>query len=190
MRHGFSVSNELGIIACDESSITEYGLTEVGRQQAANVAQKFRPLAEGVPVIISSDYLRARQTADIFAAEFGAQVVADKRLRERNFGDLHGADFVNFKKVWNVTDDMPDATPYNAESTRALVNRVQAVIDAAEETYSGKTIVLVSHGDPLVAINSYYINGGFGPKARYMDNAEIRALKNPNPIITPKVLLD
>ena len=187
MRHGFSESNEQGIIACDESSVTKYGLTDVGRQQAVEAAAVFKDQINSKPVIISSDYLRAHQTALILAEQFGVEVTLDKRLRERNFGTLNGTDFANYKKVWNVSDDDPDATPFEAESTRQLVARVQAVIDEVELTHNGQTIVLVSHGDPLIAINSYFVNGGFGPEVHYMGNAEIRPLKNPTPSITTKL---
>ncbi len=184
MRHGFSLSNEQGIIACDDSSITQYGLTQTGKDQAASAAQTFKQIVKTAPLIISSDYLRAHQTAQILADAFDTRVILDRRLRERDFGQLNGTDFANYKKVWNVSDDDPDATPFDAESTRAVVSRVQAVIGEAESKYTDQTIVLVSHGDPLIAINSYYINDGFGAEMHYMGNAEIRPLKNPTPSVT------
>ena len=184
MRHGFSESNELGIIACDDSSLSKYGLTDVGKQQVKVVAQKFKKLINTKPVIISSDYLRAYQTAKVLADEFGVEAISDKRLRERDFGDLNGTDFTNYKKVWKASDYHPDATPFNAESTRNMVGRVKGVITWAEKNYNNRTVVLVSHGDPLSSANSYFINSDFSSEVHHIGNAEIRPLKNTTPSVT------
>ncbi len=63
-------------------------LNEEGRAQASRVAEdlKERPLTG----ILSSDLLRARQTADAIAAPHGLEVQTTDRLREVHVGDLEG----------------------------------------------------------------------------------------------------
>src|SRR5205807_6477394 len=61
-------------------------LNERGREQARELAGQI----DGVDVIYSSDLARARETAEILAAELGIEVHVDQRLRERGFGAWEG----------------------------------------------------------------------------------------------------
>jgi probable phosphoglycerate mutase len=101
MRHGESKANASGIIVgrIETDRGGDYGLSELGRRQAAAAAR-----ACGLPadtVICSSDFSRARQTAEIVRAQLGAPpVVAAPALRERCFGDLEGSATGNYARVW------------------------------------------------------------------------------------------
>ena len=177
MRHAESEPNLQGLIACDpEKSIDKNGLTVKGRRQAQDSVQLFKPKASSKPIIISSDFLRAYETAQIAAKVFVTDVQLDPRLRERNFGEFSGESVSNYEEVWAISDKDPDATPYGAESARSVLDRVTDVIRDCENRYVDKDIMLVSHGDPLVIVYSYFQHGSLDKIVHHFSNAEIRPI--------------
>lgn len=67
-------------------------LTPAGRAAAVRIARTLReqiPAGAGVEVF-SSDLLRASQTAEEVAREFGAEPILDRRLREKSYGEAEG----------------------------------------------------------------------------------------------------
>lgn len=176
MRHGWSESNELHVIACSpERSLEGFGLTKKGKRQVQQAAKAFTKIVHQTPIIYSSDFLRARQTAEAAADVFGTSILFDSRLRERNLGKLDGASADDYYKVWDAEPD-PDARPLHSESLRQMVDRVKSLIEDCEQKYNEKVVLFVSHGDPLVAINSYIIHGDYRPPIHYMGNGEIRRI--------------
>ena len=106
LRHGQSAANVSGTISSDPALATvAHGLTETGQEQAASASGAMAPglswagSSSGLThlVIYSSDFTRAWETAQIFAAGVrggwggtGKVVVGptpELRLRERWFGD-------------------------------------------------------------------------------------------------------
>ena len=177
MRHGESESNVLKLIASDPvGSVAKNGLTQNGRQQALKFANIFADEHDTKPIIISSDLLRASQTAQILAEVCKVDFKYDERLRERDFGKLDKQSIDNYTKIWEVSDQDPDATPYDAESSRSVLVRVKSVIDGCEVRYKSRSVVLVSHGDPLVIACSYFQHGTLTKIVHHFANAEIRRL--------------
>ena len=101
MRHGQSKANVAGIIVSgiENDRLGDWGLSELGREQVLAAARDC-----GLPadtLICSSDFSRARQTAEIVRARLGAPpVVVAAALRERCFGDLEGTATGNYARVW------------------------------------------------------------------------------------------
>lgn len=184
MRHGWSESNEQHVIACSpEGSLEGFGLTEKGRNQAKQAAEAFSKIVNQEPIIYSSDFLRALQTAEAVAGVCHSNVITDVRLRERNLGELDGASADDYYKVWDAEPD-PDAHPLNSESLRQMVGRVKSLIDDCEQKYNERVVMFVSHGDPLVAINSYVMHGDYRPPIHYIGNAEIRRIDEATPTVS------
>src|SRR4029453_13404024 len=105
VRHGQSQGNvardaahEAGLSVIDlDTRDVDVPLSELGRQQAEGAGRWFASLSdeEQPEVIISSPYVRARQTSRIICdagALIGgpAKTVVDERLREREFGVFDG----------------------------------------------------------------------------------------------------
>ena len=63
-------------------------LNERGRAQARALAESVRP--RGIVAVYSSHLARARETADIVAAELGVEVTVDERLAESRRGKWEG----------------------------------------------------------------------------------------------------
>jgi probable phosphoglycerate mutase len=149
MRHGQSKANAAGVIV---SSIEadrggDYGLTAAGREQAL-AAARASGLGAGT-VICASDFARATQTARIVAGCVGADgVTLAPELRERYFGVLDGAPAAGYQRVWAADEAAADPVP-GVEPAAAVLERATALVTALEERYTGRDVLLVSHGDTL-----------------------------------------
>jgi broad specificity phosphatase PhoE len=142
-RHGQSVMNQQGLLA----GSTDTPLTDEGRAQARLAGQDARQY--GIDLIVASPLVRARETAEIIAAEIDyaiETIVFDQPVHERGFGILEGSAWhpgLNF-------DDEPTVELYEAIMRRA--QGVKDWLDARPE----ETILLVSHGAFIRAIRSLY----------------------------------
>ncbi|MDF7823683.1 histidine phosphatase family protein [Pontiellaceae bacterium B12227] len=160
-RHGQSRANVEGIIISNPAIGTiEYGLTEEGREQVlASVASAKGFGADAL--IFSSDFRRTRETAEIVREQLGAaEVVLDERLRERFFGEWDGKSHTNYSEAWKTDMFDPDREYNGAESSRSVQERMWSVIQTLEKQYERQTIILVSHGDPLMLLQTAFKNLG------------------------------
>ena len=158
MRHGQSKANVAGIIVSriENDRRGDYGLSELGRQQALAAARGC-----GLPsqtLICSSDFSRARQSAEIVRAHLGAaEVVIAEALRERCFGDWEGSAAGNYARVWAADETNPGHPDRNVEPAAAVLDRVTAYIAELQRRYSGRDILLVSHGDVLQILQAGFL---------------------------------
>jgi probable phosphoglycerate mutase len=179
MRHGQSKANEAGIIVAviDHDRRGDYGLSEVGRRQARGAAD-----ACGLPadtVICSSDFSRAKQTAEIVRARIGAApVIVTEALRERCFGELEGSPVASYARAWDA-DEAHAGLPDGVEPAAAVLDRATALVAGLERRYTGRDILLVSHGDPLQILQAGFLGLDPGRHRRLppLGTAEIRELR-------------
>jgi broad specificity phosphatase PhoE len=158
MRHGRSKANARGIIVSriENDRRGDYGLSELGRQQALAAARSCG--LPGNTVICSSDFSRARQTAEIVRAHLGApEIVIAEALRERCFGDQEGSATGNYEQVWAADETNPCYAGGNVEPTTAVLDRTTAFIVDLERRYSDRDILLVSHGDTLQILRAGFL---------------------------------
>jgi glucosyl-3-phosphoglycerate phosphatase len=189
MRHGQSKANVLGIIvSCRENDRDgDYGLTELGRKQALAAAS-----ASGLPrdtVIYSSDFSRARETAEIVRARLGApEVRLAPALRERCFGGWEGTDTANYAKVWAADEASEadeageaDRTDNGVEPPGAVLARLTAFIAQLAKEHVGQDILLVSHGDTLQILQAgcRHMNPALHRHLPHLETAEIRRISPP-----------
>ena len=151
LRHGRSKANEQGIVVSSaEIGCHRYGLTEEGKLSVSSSVRANSAL-DGTTLIFSSDFKRTAETAAIVSETIGARqpVTYDTRLRERFFGDYEGTSADCYERVWN--DDALDANnaSNNIESPRQVGKRTLTFVTETDALYSGQTILIVSHGDPL-----------------------------------------
>jgi broad specificity phosphatase PhoE len=179
MRHAQSKANVAGIIVSriENDRRGDYGLSELGRQQALVAARDC-----GLPastVICSSEFSRARQTAEIVRAYLGApEVVLSQALRERCFGDWEGSPTANYARVWAADEASPGQADGNVEPAAAVLDRTTAFIANLERRYSGGDILLVSHGDTLQILQAGFlrINPSRHRSLPHLEPAQIRRL--------------
>ena len=180
MRHGQSKANVAGIIvSCIENDLRgDYGLSELGRAQALEAAQACG-LSRGT-VIFSSDFSRARQTAEIVRAHLDApEVNLATALRERCFGDWEGSATDNYARVWAADETDSDQVGTGVEAVAAVLDRTTALIVDLERRYSGRHILLVSHGDTLQILQGAFLRMSPARHRRLpaLRTAEIRQLR-------------
>lgn len=150
MRHGDSEANRSDIIvSCPEVGITQYGLTGVGVEQVTRAAYRTRLGPD--TVVISSDFLRARETAEIFSKVIASHtpVQLATELRERYFGEWDGHDAKHYHAIWSQDSDPLQDDHHGVENVVAVQQRFLRFIAHLETQYQGRQILLVSHGDVL-----------------------------------------
>jgi len=181
MRHGESTANRQNIIVSHaDDALNDYGLTSSGVDQVTQVAIRTRLRSD--TIIISSDFLRARETATIVqkVIDTKSQVQFFHELRERSFGNWNLTDASNYKKVWDDDLEHPHLSNENIETTSQVLTRTISVIDQMEANHKQKTILIVGHGDVLQILmcHFYGIDVRFHRSLSFIKNAEIRSLPN------------
>jgi 2,3-bisphosphoglycerate-dependent phosphoglycerate mutase len=144
-RHGESEANRVGEFS---NRGTKHPLTDVGRAQAADLAERLAGI--DVHRVLTSPLLRARQTAAIVGERLGVPVQVDERLCEFDVGayegsrdDAHWAEYGAVVTTWLEHGDA-DLRVGGGESHRELVARLGDVLhDVAR---GPGTSVLVGHG--------------------------------------------
>lgn len=178
MRHGKSEANLAEIILSDPQEGTRaWGLCEEGRKQVEQSVTTF-PF-EKPPRIISSDFTRARETAELAAKWLNLpEPLLDIRLRERFFGDWEKTDHSNYQKVW--ADDRLDGTHCNhgVESALEVQQRTSSLILELEEKSRDQLYLLVSHGDALQILQTWFLDthASRHRELEHLDTAEIREM--------------
>jgi len=180
MRHGQSKANVENVIASclGNDRRGNYGLTDLGRRQALRAAAG--SVLSGDTVICCSAFARAVQTAQIVSTALGAaDAVVSEALRERCFGDWEGMTCDNYVTVWAADKASPDHAERHVESVSAVLARATAFIIALEQRYSGRDILLVSHGDTLQILQAGFLrmNPGQHRDLRPFEPAEIRRFR-------------
>lgn len=125
-------------------------LDEVGFLQARAVGERLA--ASGVERVISSDILRARQTAEPLAALLGVQVEVDERIREIGNGEWTGllpADIARaWPEMWEMYITGSDVPRPGGERWADVRTRVRAALDdlSADSTPTA----VFTHGGPVI----------------------------------------
>ncbi len=124
MRHGGSVSNMKNVASLVPGEEND-ALTDQGREQ---VRQEAKKITEKIDIIISSNFTRTLQTAEIVAEVLSIskdQIIIEKELRESR------------------------AVQSGKETKSDVMERMIHVMQELEKNYFGKNILIVSHEDPI-----------------------------------------
>ncbi len=152
MRHGESEKNVAGVVT--DAFDAPYPLTEKGK---ADVIEAAKAYAGKIDLIVTSPVLRAKETAEVAAAELGldaAAVVIDERLREVEHGVYEGESVAKYYEDYPVADSKFESAPEGGENFSELRKRIGSLLDSLEAEHADKTILIVSHGDPLTMLHS------------------------------------
>jgi broad specificity phosphatase PhoE len=166
VRHGQSQGNVARDVA-DEAGLHEIGidvrdvdvpLSELGFRQAEAAGRWFaqRPPEERPEIILSSPYLRARQTADAICkagalAGAPARTTIDERLREREFGIFDRLTTIG------IRDRFPEEAahrsrlgkfyhrPPGGESWADVILRLRSMLNTINLHYCDRRVMVVCH---------------------------------------------
>lgn len=129
-------------------------LAESGKEQARRVAERVAELGT-IAAIYSSPLERARETASPIARALGKPVRIDRGLLECDFGDWTGQSLRRLMKKpeWATVQRAPSMFRFpHGESFVEMQTRMVDAIDRIRRQHAGKTVVCVSHADPIKAL--------------------------------------
>jgi len=166
-----------------------YGLTDVGKQQAQNLARHVTANREQLRItkIFTSDLPRAVETAAPIAAVLGLEPILLPEFRETNNGVFAGmphevADALYPGLFWR-TLDWDEPYP-DGESPRAFYERVCDAWAQFSQAVAanGENVLLVSHGGVMNIIYSIVEGRKFSNKDPHerIPNATLSALQYEN----------
>jgi broad specificity phosphatase PhoE len=154
VRHGQTEWNAAGLL---QGQTADVPLTDLGHAQAAEAARELVGWSPGA--LISSDLLRARQTAEHCARATGLAVTTTSALREQGYGVLEGRPS---RELWDVVDwTDPHWAADGGESLAQLYARVEGYLQELAVSPPADVIALVTHGDTIRAVQA--VVAGAGP---------------------------
>lgn len=184
VRHGQDADNAAGVL----NGRRDTELTELGQEQARQVAEKLRD--NDVQIIYTSPLKRAYETASIIAKKLGIdEVIADEHLIERDFGILTGKPVADIPKY---TDRILPTDRVNyflevkgAEDFPTLLKRGKKILDEIRQRHLDKNVLMVTHGDIGKMIRAAYHGWTWenGLKTPYFDNTGVLELSEKQDII-------
>lgn len=131
-------------------------LADAGRAQAALVAERLA----GMPVVAlyCSPLERTVETAAPIADAFGLEAIHEPGLLECDFGEWTGRELAELYKLpeWATIQRAPSTFRFpGGESFPEMQHRIISAIERIRTAHEGKTVVCVSHADPIKAAVAY-----------------------------------
>jgi len=119
-------------------------LNVAGLEQARQLGERLRDA--GVGHVLSSDLLRARQTAEAVVRATGSPIEFESLLQERNFGDLRGRLYEELDPdLFSESYDPPGGE--SGEVFRERVSRAwQRIVECSAEVEGRGHLAVVTHG--------------------------------------------
>jgi broad specificity phosphatase PhoE len=155
VRHGETEANRLRYFAADNVSLTETGRLQA-HELAMRLKREFRPDA-----LISSEFLRAKQTSEIIGQVLGLDAETVSGLHERDFGCLKGKPYEELGQMMTFDGfhdpEVPQLKPWlwrpaGGESLDDVRARAIMAIEAVRCRQRGREVVVVCHGAVIQAV--------------------------------------
>jgi len=148
LRHGETTAQaRKEAVLYDWPGTSSFPLTENGKKDIAEMVKKIKN--QKIDLIYASDALRTRQTAKIVAKELGLEIKFVPGLRDINVGIYQKRKTKEFKKDYPPSLIRFSKKIPGGESWLDIKKRALHAIRDIEKRNHGKTILIVSHGDPL-----------------------------------------
>ncbi|MGC2165319.1 MAG: histidine phosphatase family protein, partial [Gallionella sp.] len=172
VRHGESEGNVAGIINDDPTRVVS--LTERGKSQAAATAHTLRthPFTHAC----SSEFPRARQTADIILQYHSCALYIDARLNERMSG-MDGAPVEEFNKLAGA--NILHFKPQHGESFLEQMERIRSFLNETAHVHPRATVLALSHENPILAAQALIFDAPEVYARGSIDNCQIVELEWP-----------
>lgn len=148
IRHGDAEHITKNVVSCDPAA--PHHLTPQGKEESRAVGEELR--GQGITRIVSSDFVRTKETARIVADVLGipaSHVEYEERFREVKLGVFNNRPVAEYRAAFKTHREKFDRAPEGGETLRELKERVARALWDLEEKYSGETILIVSHEYPL-----------------------------------------
>ncbi len=149
MRHGEAESNARNTVSSKLETNAPFGLTKVGRVKAEQAGEKLK--VEKIDIIISSPFVRTKETAEIVAGVIGLdikKIIIDDRIKEIDTGVFDGRPIEDYRTYFASMLEKFEKRPEGGENLMDVKRRVMALLEECESKYTNKTILLVAHEYP------------------------------------------
>lgn len=172
VRHGESIVTVNRVIGGVRSCT---GLSDLGRQQAERLRDRLASTGEIKPdVLLSSDFPRAIETAEIIQSAGGMEIAAEPFEQLSGFGEhdpgpeIDGMTFAAYVDQFGTPDWSGD--PHvsifpGGETTFQFHGRVQIALNDVVKSHAGKSVVIACHGGVVDAALRHLLDlpmtGGF-----------------------------
>jgi broad specificity phosphatase PhoE len=144
VRHGATKFNAGASISVDrERGWSNVPLTEEGREEARKAGAQLK--GKGLSAIVSSDLVRAKDTAQIIGKIIGLKPEFSFKLRPWNLGDLTGQDMKEAKPQIAASTRTPDKAVAGGESFNAFKMRAFQGIDEAVRKHPDPLLIVCHH---------------------------------------------
>lgn len=148
VRHGEADHNVLGLCGTykDTKAFTSR-LTKKGETAIRRVAVMLKK--SKIDHIITSPLVRTKETGKILREALGGTLSVEPGFGEMSAGRFAGKPQEDFSKLFNGEHEMFHKNPHSGETWNDVRARMWKAFQSINSRYSGKTIIIVSHGDPL-----------------------------------------
>jgi 2,3-bisphosphoglycerate-dependent phosphoglycerate mutase len=158
VRHGQSEWNLKNLF----TGWRDVDLTDKGVAEARAAGRQLKALGLRFDVAYTSALVRAQRTMDLMLEELGQrslQVIRDRALNERDYGDLSGLNKDDARKRWGdeqvqVWRRSYDVAPPGGESLKDTAARVLPyyIQDMLPRVLRGERVLVSAHGNSLRAL--------------------------------------
>ena len=148
VRHGEAIHNITGMLSGVAN--TPHYLTDKGKNEVESTGKKLKK--EKIDIIISSPFVRTKETADIIANIIGypkEKIEIDNRVKEVSFGIFEGKHRDEYHKWFKSDEEYFTKTPEGGESFDDIRLRVGEFLYDIDSKYENKTILIISHDTPI-----------------------------------------
>lgn len=129
-------------------------LSDIGEQQAKDLAARITSSIEHIDAIYTSPLERCKETAAPLATATRLKPITNKGLIECEFGDWTGAKLKDLAKLpeWKRVQNTPSQFRFpSGESFLEMQARITDAISRIHADHPGQVVVVFSHADPIKA---------------------------------------
>ncbi len=149
VRHGESNLNLEHKLNTELTNTQKYPLTDTGRAEAKAGAEKLKK--ESVDGLYSSQFLRAKETAEIYAEVLGLSVTEETAINEYHIGPAYEEKTIEeFHEKFGDRAKRLDDAPPGGETWKDIRRRMISFLSDLDTHHEGKTFVIVTHADPIL----------------------------------------
>ncbi|HEV3187416.1 MAG TPA: histidine phosphatase family protein [Acidimicrobiales bacterium] len=133
-------------------------LSVMGQAQASDLAERIKELSRKPTAIFTSPLERAKETALPIAKALRLRPFVDRGLLECDFGTWTGKKLATLSRrvEWRAVQNAPSTFRFpEGESFSEMQQRMWSTLERLAKRHRNRTIVVVSHADPIKAAVTY-----------------------------------
>ncbi|HVA52067.1 MAG TPA: histidine phosphatase family protein [Acidimicrobiales bacterium] len=133
-------------------------LSEMGLAQAGELAERIKEMPRKPTAVFTSPLERARETALPIAKALRLRPLIERGLLECDFGSWTGKKLAMLSRraEWRAVQNTPSTFRFpEGESFSEMQQRIWAALERLAKRHRNRTLVVVSHADPIKAAVTY-----------------------------------